>query len=156
MLYLCVKQEAAPLEYVALVLSRLAQHNGIPGSLEYVGLILGRPDRNTSRAKMRGLTRCQTRRYSAPSCSENEEWLLMKRSARGRVTVKNTPKTMIRGRSLARTASQSVLMRNTATAWYGGAAGLGRGKQNRTHWNIKQKPESKILTTKRKTHKART
>jgi hypothetical protein len=45
----------------------------------------------------------------------------------------NTPKTMIRGRSLARTASQSVLMRNTATVWYGGATGLGRGKQDCTH-----------------------
>jgi hypothetical protein len=37
---------------MALALSRLAQHNRIPGSLEYVALVLGRLARDTSRTNM--------------------------------------------------------------------------------------------------------
>jgi hypothetical protein len=118
MLYFCVKQEAAPLEYVALVLSRLAQHNGIPGSLEYVGLILGRPAWNTSRTMMRVPYPLSNSKMRCSLLFRERGVVAGERPARGRVTGKNTPKTLITGtRSLARTASQSVLMRNTATAW---------------------------------------
>jgi hypothetical protein len=134
---------AAPLEYKALALIRLAQHNRVPGTLEYVALVLGRPVRDTSRTNMRLAYPLSSTKIRCSLLFRERGVIADEKVGSWQSDWQEHPNDNDH-RKIADTHSVSERLdaehsNNVAT---GGAAGLGRGKKGaETKKGRKQKPK---------------